>query len=151
MLRFFFIKTKLCGILLEFFSPLRSSQNSSPIILCAKATVHSPSAIESECVDQISKVLCRFEFYNCSRKSKFEKMRLAIVFMCVFILHIHWVCGDSNTNLPQSTEKSVIVENNTEMQHSDDGKNIAIEPSVALDNLLKQTGFFFGPGTTIID
>lgn len=44
-------------------------------------------------------------------------MRLSTVVSIVFILHIHWVCGDSNaTVLQQSTEKSVVVEKVPEIQ-----------------------------------
>lgn len=67
-------------------------------------------------------------------------MRLSTAFLVVFILHIHWVCGDLTTELPQSTEKSVIVEKNPdiEVKHSDDSKIIEIAPSVALNNLKQE-------------
>lgn len=67
-------------------------------------------------------------------------MRLSLVFLIVFILHIHWVCGDSDIVLPQSTEKNATVETKPEIEvkHSDDSKNITITPSVAMNKLLKQ-------------
>lgn len=66
-------------------------------------------------------------------------MRLSTIFSIVFILHIHWVCGDTIV-LPQSTEKDAIVETTpeTEVKHSDDRKNISIAPGVAMNKLLAQ-------------
>lgn len=68
-------------------------------------------------------------------------MRLSIVVSIVFILHIHWVCGDSNTAvLPQSTGKNAVAEKTSEVQvkHSDDNKNVNTGPGVVMNKLLQK-------------
>lgn len=69
-------------------------------------------------------------------------MRLSTVVSIVFILHIHWACGESSTTaLPQSTEKSINVGKNPaiqETQSAKDSKKSNVEPGVVLNKLLQK-------------
>lgn len=74
-------------------------------------------------------------------KKDFYKMRLSTVVSIVFILHIHWVCGDSSTTVsPQLTEKSSSVAEKTPeipATHIDDSEKTTIKPSVVMNRLLQ--------------
>lgn len=68
-------------------------------------------------------------------------MKLSIVLSVVFVLHMQWVCADSDTTtiLPVTAEK-IVTETNAPIVviSSDDKKNITVQPSVAMNKLLQQ-------------
>lgn len=76
---------------------------------------------------------------------KFYNMKLSIVLSIVFVLHIHWVCADSNatTISPQTAVNSSVMVNETSTKTpvtlNNDSKNITVKPAMVMNQLLQQT------------